>query len=315
MQLRALAFVCVLACVSAPAQDANNLVKPAETPAPAPNHGWSWYTTYAESHDNQSGWVSEVTSEIRWDVNDHWSFELGAPAYFVKPFKDTNYTVTGKTTTTNGTAYNEMGDIFLHINFAHSMGWLDYSSTLAGTGPTGDTDHNISTGHATVDWNNHFEHGFTHVSPFVEAGMGNSSNSTRIFKRPYTTSGFLTHYRAGFTWPLFKSFSFETAAYDNLGFGDQTLYSRIVPRKGLTKQQLQRINRINAYRLAANAAGNSGLAADHGFSGTLSRSLGSRTDFQVGYTRSIIQHLDQVTMTIGFRVGHVTKQSQADQSQ
>jgi hypothetical protein len=146
----------------------------------------------------------------------------------------------------------------------------------------------------------------------VEAGMGNSSSSTRIFKRPYTSTGFMTHYRAGFSFGLFKDFSFDVSAYDMLPFGDQVLYSRIVPRKGLSKQQLNKINKINTYRLAATAAGNSSLTADHGFAATLSRNLGPRTDFQVGYTRSIIQHLDQVTMTIGFRVGHITKQAAAD---
>jgi len=50
----------------------------------------------------------------------------------------------------------------------------NYTSSIIASLPTGNKANGISTGRVTGGWNNHLEHDFGLLTPFIEAGVGNS---------------------------------------------------------------------------------------------------------------------------------------------
>lgn len=55
---------------------------------------------------------------------------------------------------------------------------VNYAWTLTVGAPSGSTGHGVSTGRANVGWNNHIEHSFDRLTPFVEAGFSNGLTDT-----------------------------------------------------------------------------------------------------------------------------------------
>lgn len=99
------------------------------------------------------------------------------------------------------------------------------------------------------------DRGFGWITPFVDAGVGNSINpatsvsirvggarvgrpprTITIPTQPYTTIGKLAHVDAGIDVDVSDALSFSVLAYDTIPWGNQTALSRFVP---LTKQSTQ----------------------------------------------------------------------------
>jgi len=275
------------------------------SPAPGDDRGLSFYSSFGTAHDSSTGWTNELNWSLRYDFNKAFSMELGVPVYMVRSPSQTS--LTGGTATS--TSYNSLGDVYLHLNYSRETFILNWAATLTGTAPSGDTSTGISSGHATVDWNNRLEHQTWRLTPFVEAGIGNSANAVnqRRFKRPFMAIGGVTHYKAGTAIDLWKGLSFEASAYDVLPFTDQKIYSRLVPRNRISARGNARRSR-RVYELLPVVAGGSSLAADNGFTGALTSTLNPRLDVELAYNRSIPHALDTVTFTVGVRLGHVGKQ-------
>jgi hypothetical protein len=71
----------------------------------------------------------------------------------------------------------------------------------------------LGTGRAAFDWNNHFDRAFWRLTPFVEAGFGNSIQSTPLFNRPFTTLGFNSHFEGGEYYSLMRFLGIGLTAY------------------------------------------------------------------------------------------------------
>ncbi|MDP9160267.1 MAG: hypothetical protein M3O09_08565 [Acidobacteriota bacterium] len=132
------------------------------------------YTSFGASHDSSGGWSSEMDSAIGYDFTRHFGLSLGIPFYLLTTTTQTSLTGT-QTTSSN---YGSLGDVSLRVNANKGSSILNYSTSLGGTVPTGDTSTGISTGHATVNWSNRIERSFNMVTPFAAASIGNSLTST-----------------------------------------------------------------------------------------------------------------------------------------
>jgi hypothetical protein len=146
--------------------------------------------------------VYELNSSIGYTFNRHFGMDLGLPIYFVN--------VSGSTT---GTSLDSgIGNPWVDLRWKFLNPTLGYGSVLTGSAPVGDSKLGLSTGRATFDWANRFEHTFSQVTPFLEAGLSNTTSDSRLFLRPYTTLGLNGHFRGGVNVNVWKSLRVGGAA-------------------------------------------------------------------------------------------------------
>lgn len=274
-----------------------------------PDKGFSSYTNLSQGYDSSANWTSTIDSTVSYSFNKVFGISVGAPFYLAynQPLFSSATTATTTQTSITQTApisgYNAMGDMRFGLRFATPTPVLKYVVTVTGTAPTGDTSLGLSTGRFTGDFNNHFEMDLGRVSPLLELGLANTSALLTAVKRPYTTLGMLSHYKAGLGIPLGKVLNFEIAGYENLPLGLQKLYSEFNRGPGSIPSTNGKGKSQPIYEQAAAIIGN-GFTEDNGFSTGLSADLGRRMDMGFTYDRSARQKLDSVEFSIGFRIGH-----------
>jgi len=234
------------------------------------NGGLDWYEAFEGSTDS-SGQVMALTSSATYHFG-HFSLGAGIPVYFNRS------TSTTGTTTTEG-----IGDVFVSLGASWKGSLVNYGTSLTGAAPTGDSAKGLSTGHATFDWNNRFEHSFSILTPFVDAGVGNSIADTLFFHRPFTSFGYLGHFEGGTDVDLSHSFSLTLSAYDIAPWGTQTIFSRDVA-KGATGSGGQH-GRV--FESNHQTTGGASINQDNGFTAGLNFSPRPYLDVDVGYTRSV----------------------------
>ena len=295
----------VLLIVAAPACIAQST--PSSLSLRIPDKGFSSYTNLSQSYDSSSNWTSIVDSTVSYNFNKVVGISLGAPFYLAynQPLFSSSTQVAGSTTQPAPIpGYNAMGDLRFGLRLATPTPLIKYVVTLTGTAPTGDTSIGISTGRATADFNNHLELDLGRVSPLLDLGLANTNALINTVKRPYTTLGVLSHFKAGLGLPLGKRLNFEFAGYENLPVGLQKLYSQEFNRgPGSTSSGSGKNTSAPIYEQVATAIG-TGFTEDNGFSTGLNADLGRYMDMGFTYDRSARQKLDSFAFTIGIRIGH-----------
>ena len=235
------------------------------------NRGLDWNEAFEGSTDS-SGQVMTLTSSATYHFGEHFSLGVGIPVYLNRSASTTG------TTTTNG-----IGDLFVSLGASWKGSALNYGTSVTGSAPTGDSTKGLSTGHATFDWNNRVDHSFSILTPFVDAGVGNSISDTLFFHRPFTSFGYLTHFEGGMDVDLSHSFTLTLSAYDIAPWGTQTIFSRAVARGAAgSGGQHGRVFETNHQ-----TTGSASINQDNGFSAGLSLSPKPYLDLDVGYTRSV----------------------------
>ena len=235
------------------------------------NRGLDWNEAFEGSTDS-TGQVMTLTSSATYHFAEHFSLGAGIPVYLNRSASTTG------TTTTNG-----IGDLFVSLGATWKGSALNYGTSVTGSAPTGDSTKGLSTGHATFDWNNRVDHSFSILTPFVDAGVGNSISDTLFFHRPFTSFGYLTHFEGGTDVDLSHSFSLTLSAYDIVPWGTQTIFSRAVAKGAVgSSGQHGRVFETNHQ-----TTGSASINQDNGFSAGLSLSPKPYLDLDVGYTRSV----------------------------
>lgn len=300
------AFVlCVIAASTCAAQSA-----PLSATLRFPDRGFTSYTLLSQSYDSSANWTSIVDSTVGFQFNRMIGISLGAPFYLAYNQPLFNSTITTNNQTFGSTAqftpisgFNAMGDLRFGVRLATPTPIIKYVVTLTGTAPTGNTSIGLSTGRFTGDFNNHLEVSLWHISPLVELGLANSNTLVNMVKRPYTTLGALSHYKAGLGLPLGKALRFEMAGYEDLPLGLQKLYSQEFNR--VTGTGFSGVSTsAPIYEQFAEAFGK-GFTEDNGFTAALNAGMGRYMDMGFTYDRSGRQKLDSFAFSIGIRVGRV----------
>jgi hypothetical protein len=247
-----------------------------------------------------------VDSTVSFNFNKVFGISLGAPFYLA--YNQPLFTSTATAQSTGSitqfapiSGYNTVGDLRFGLRFATPTPIIKYVVTVTGTAPTGDTSIGISTGRFTGDFNNHLEFDLGRVSPLLELGLANTSTLVNMVKRPYTTLGMLSHYKAGLGLPLGKRLNLELAGYENLPLGLQKLYSEEFNR-GQGSVSSGKGKSAPIYEQVAAAIGN-GFTEDNGFTTGLSADVGRRMDMGFTYDRSARQKLESFEFSIGIRIG------------
>jgi hypothetical protein len=273
--------------------------------------GFTWSQTATGTHDSVSGWSSILDSSVRYDLNRVFGMELGVPYYMSHNGYDSTKGVRLNQNPPLVASYNSLGDAYLTLHFAAPGTWVGYKSTLTGTAPTGDTSSGISTGRATFDFNNHFDHAWGFFTPLVEFGIGDSSALVnKAVRRPYTTLGPLSHYKAGASFDFLRVFSFESSGYEDLPIGDQKVYSHVL-RRSKTGSIVRVVNgeKRRFARVAVDTG--QGILEDNGLTGALTIDLGRHMNLTGSYQRSLRQSGDTVVIGVSYTFGKRTPKSSA----
>lgn len=271
---------------------------------PAADKGFFFTEYFSESHDSSLGWSTELASGVGYDASKHVFVSIGVPLYLVQP-----YTVANSQGQTVNSAYNAVGDAAFAVNYK-AGGLAQYAMTTTVTAPTGDTTNGLSTGRATFDLDNHVEHNWSRFTPYAEFGIANSNTTFQQSHgighghatQSYTTLGGLTHFRGGSSIDLFRSVSFQFSGYDELPFGNQKVYSRLLPRgsNGLSHRK-----NPSVFELASVTAGTASIAEDDGFEAEISSNPSPRIEAALTFTRSLHNSINEVAFSMGYRFGHV----------
>ena len=257
------------------------------------SRGFTFYERFQGSV-NTLGAVNQLDTSLGYNFNSHFGVDAGIPVYFVRPSISTM-------STTGTSASNGIGNVYGQVRLTFANPILNYASTVTGTAPTGDKATGFSTGHATVDWSNSFDHGFSSLTPFATIGLANSVSDTMFFVRPYTTYGLVTHVEGGARYRLTRILSVGASLYDIVPSGQQAVISRIVKANQGTVTSSRKNH--GAFETANVTTGSSDIAKDHGFSTWVQVQPVKTLSFYGGYSRSTQYSLNSVFYGVSLNLG------------
>lgn len=267
--------------------------------------GWTSTASF-EGSANGDERVLDLSSTVGYNFNEHWGVDMGVPLSFVSSSSSTTTTGTTGSSKTSS-SLNSLGNIFMDIKYKTTGDVANCNSALTVAGPTGSTTKGVSTGRPNYGWNNHVEHDFDRLTPFLELGLSNGLTDTKFFHHPFTTLGFVSQFTGGTKIDLGGNFSIGGSLYDVLPSGTQKMYSKLVAKKSTTTAGAGKHGR--AFELAAETTGDASLTRDNGGSAWIEFSPGKVVDFQVGYTHSVHFALDTVAFNLEFNLGKLMRRT------
>ncbi len=265
-------------------------------PAQSQERGFTFYEEYRGS-TNDLGQVTILDSSVGYNFNQHFGVDVGIPVYFVHPEKDTR---------TNRPGWNNgFGDAYVDLRFHAPVPFVNYTSVVTGGAPTGSFARGLSTGRATIDWDNHFDHRFGPVTPFLDASLGNSLADRHFFVRPFRTLGFVSEFEGGATYKVWRSLDVGGSYYDVLPSGTQKVFSQIFERQRFASPV--HVNHGRVFETAFETTGPASLVRDNGYTGWVGVSPFHSLDLEAGYNHSVRYALDTVSFRVGVNAGALVK--------
>jgi hypothetical protein len=252
-----------------------------------PDTGFTSYVEFGGT-SNAEGQVYRLNSSVGYSFTEHFGVDFGVPIYFLRP-----------SSTTGAASGNGLGNPYVDLRLKFLNPVVNFGSVLTGYAPLGDSKLGLSTGRATFDWTNHFDHSFNNFTPFVEAGVSNTVADTQLFMRPFTSLGMNIHFQGGASYQFGKYFNVGASGYDIQPFGQQTLFSKVNTGNAVTP------TRGRPFQNNQQVTGSADLAYDNGFSAWIGASPSPYLDLQLGYTRSIQYDLNSVSFNLGVNVGRL----------
>lgn len=264
----------------------------AKSPQEGFTPGWGFGMKF-EGDSSGDGTITDLAAGVGYNFSHHFGLDLGIPYYFV----GTPSSIKQKNP--SAVSGNGLGSVGADLKWNFPQKILNYASTIHLGAPTGDTKKGFSTGHATWNWSNHFEHGWGNVTPFIDGGAGNTILDTRFFHRPFTSFGYNASFEGG-TEIDAGPFSLTASAYDIAPWGTQTVYSRVfrcpstakcVPNGASTNRK--------GYTSASVQTGGASLTRDNGFNAGVEVKPRPYLDLEIDYSRSVPLQLNDFSFAIG----------------
>ena len=253
------------------------------------------------------GQIVKSGTTFSYSFDDHVTLSAGVPFYLV------NY-ADGEGT--DGAFKSGIGNVYgsLHLNLNGE--WINYTSSVTVTAPTGDRQKGLGTGQPTVDWNNGFYRVFgRRVAPYANIGIASTISDTPFFLRPFSSEGFVAHLEGGATLSLSPLAYVGASAYRFIPSGEQTIVSRVVEtrtepagpaeRPGNSQGRGAGRNRSapdRVFETITEVVGTADLASDHGFSTWVGIGPWRNLDFTLGYSRSERYALNTLFWGVGIQI-------------
>ncbi|HUI42215.1 MAG TPA: hypothetical protein VL523_09610 [Terriglobia bacterium] len=268
----------------------------AQTSAGSSNEekGFTFYEFYGGSF-NSFGHVTKLDTTVGYNFNRTFGIDAGIPFYFVG--------VSNTLENPGPRSVNGVGDAYVDLLFTVPNPTLNYLGTLRGTAPTGDTNAGFSTGRATFDWDNYFDHNFGRLRPFLDAGFANTISDTHFFYRPFTTLGLVAHFEGGASYKVVPALRVGASLYDDAPIGQQKIFSRLIPLNGAQSGSALGASSSALPAGVSEIVGPSSIARDNGFSAWVTVQPTSAVAFEAGYDRSVHYATNTFSFGIGVNVG------------
>jgi hypothetical protein len=244
--------------------------------------GFTEFETF-QGEANSDSSVLKLDSTVGYDFNKNFGVFAGVPVYFSHVAS-----TTGTGTTTISSGGTGMGNVYLGFALRAPNPTLDYSSTVTAAAPTGDTKKGLSTGRASIDWDNRFEHSFDRLTPFFDGGLANTVPDSVFLTRRFTSLGAITHLEEGADFDLVRHFSVGGSAYQIVPFGNQKIFSRLARR-------------------GQSPASGSGLTRENGFSTWVGFEPTPFWRAEIGYTRSTTFGLNSLAFNLRVNFGKLLR--------
>src|SRR5205807_648363 len=287
----------------------------AQTPSPAATGstaksqegftpGWGIGMKF-EGSSSGDGTITDLATGVGYNFSHDFGVDLGVPYYFVgtpSSIKQKNPSAV------SGNGFGSFGADF-KWNFPGKT--LNYASTIHLGAPTGDTKKGLSTGHATWNWSNHFEHGWGNFTPFIDGGAGDTISDTRFFRRPFTSFGYNVSFEAG-TEVDAGPFSLTASAYDIAPWGTQTVYSKVFRcSSGVKCAANGTSTNRKGYTSASVQTGGANLTRDNGFNAGVEVKPRPYLDLEFDYSRSVPLQVNNISFGISVDLGALMRRTAA----
>jgi len=264
--------------------------------------GWTLGTRF-EGSTSGDGSIFDLGVGGGYNFSHHFGVSLGIPYYFVG-------TPTAiKSKNPQAVSGSGLGNVGLEVKSFFPNPTVNYASTIHLGAPTGDPKKGFSTGHATWNWANHFEHAWGNFTPFMDGGVGNTVQDTRYFHRPFMTFGYNAQFEAGTEMDA-GPFSISGSAYDVAPWRAQTVVSRVFRCSGSgTCGAAGKSTNRKGYLNSSIQSGDASLARDNGFNASVEVKPVKTIDLEFDYSRSVPLRLNSISFAIGFDLGAMLRRA------
>ena len=260
--------------------------------------GWGFGTRF-EGSSSGDGSIYDIATGVGYNFSRHFGVDLGVPYNFV------GTPTSIKQKNAQAVSGYGLGNIGMDLKWLYPEKTLNYASTIHLGAPTGDSKKGFSTGHATWNWTNHFEHGWGNFTPFIDGGVGNTLPDTKYIKRLYSTFGYNAQFEAGTEMDA-GPFSLSASAYDIAPWGPQTVFSKVFRCTSGTKCSATgtTTNRKD-YLNTSVSTGSASLTRDNGFNAgvELKPAKAKYFDLEFDYSRSVPLRLNTISFGIALDIG------------
>jgi hypothetical protein len=266
---------------------------PAKTDPGGFTPGWTLGTRFEGSYSGDGG-VYDLGSALGYNFSRHFGIDAGVPLYFI--------TTPSSIKKNNPGAVSGIGvgTFFADLRLNYPNQSLNYSSAIHLTAPTADTKKGLSTGHATWNFANHFDHAFGDFSPYLDLGVGNTLMDTKFFHRPFISFGYNAQFEGGIEYDPGK-FSFSASAYDVAPWGNQTVISRVFRCGSAAKCSSSGTTTNRKGFTSSNVTtGGADLVRDNGFNAGIDYKPVGYMDLEFDFSRSVPLQLNSYSFGIGF---------------
>jgi hypothetical protein len=262
--------------------------------------GWTLGARFEGTYSSDGG-VYDLGTALGYNFSRHFGIDAGVPFYFI------NTPSSVKQSNPGAVSGVGIGSFFTDLRLNYPNPSLNYSSAIHLTAPTGDIKKGFSIGHATWNFNNHFDHAFGDWSPFVDAGVGNSLMDTRFFTRPFATFGYNAAFTGGLEYDK-GPFSLQAGAYDVAPWGNQTEISRVFRCGSAAKCSGSgtSTNR-NGFSSSSVTTGGAGLVRDNGYEAGIDFKPVNYLDLEFYYSRSVPLRLNNYSFGIGIDLSSLVR--------
>jgi hypothetical protein len=201
------------------------------------------------SHDSLSGWAYIAMPSVSYHFKPALSVDATLPYYLY--MNAAQYNKEGELLVAGHE--DVLGDMTFAGHYQRSFEWFDNTLTGATSAPTGDKSLGLGTGRMTGNVVDHLERQMTRsISTDLDVGFGDSSELVRESSRKnYTTLGKMGFVQGGSSVSLARQMTLEAHAYDQLPFGNQSVFTTIV-RKNEGSTVLSGSQNAKDYGLSAN---------------------------------------------------------------
>jgi hypothetical protein len=239
--------------------------------------------TFSGTHDSSIGWYSVATPAVSYTFSPHYAADASLSIY---PYRLVETQVTGPQQAESLTAkLGDLGDTFIGLHASFNPHSFRTTTTASFTLPTGNQSDGLGAGKVTFDFSDHLERYFGQTGLLLDLGAGDSSALfNRLVTNNYTSVGALAHFQGGAIVWLPRGIYLESVAYEQLPFGQQTLYSDTGPPGSPAGAVVTGTN----------------VGEDNGVTTALGIPLTPHIKLSAYYSRSFQQHLDTVSAGVTY---------------